>query len=72
MHPPLVYPQLWPYHFIWKQIFEEVIFLLKYHQNTQETEHRKKERKHIEEKEKKEEGEKKLQESLQIKGKSVF
>jgi hypothetical protein len=36
-----------------------VIFLLKYHQNTQETEHRKKERKHIEEKEKKEEGEKK-------------
>jgi hypothetical protein len=30
-------------HYIWKEIFEEVIFL-KYHQNPQETEHRKKER----------------------------
>jgi hypothetical protein len=37
-----VYPQLWPYHFIRKEIFEEVIFLLKYHQNPQETELRKK------------------------------
>jgi hypothetical protein len=40
-----VYPQLGPYHFIWKETFEEVIFLLKYHQNPQETEHRKKKKK---------------------------
>jgi hypothetical protein len=56
-----------------------VIFLLKYHQNPQETEHRKKKRENIlkkrekEEKEEKEGKEKeKLQESLQIKGKSIF
>jgi hypothetical protein len=42
MRPPPVYPELWSYHFIWKEIFEEVIFLLKYHQNPQEIEHRKK------------------------------
>jgi hypothetical protein len=68
IHPPLVYPKFWPYHFIRKGIFEEVIFLLKYHQNPQETEYRKKKR----EKEKIEEEKKKLQESLQIKGKSIF
>jgi hypothetical protein len=78
MCPPPIYPQLWPYHFIWKEIFEEVTFLLKYHQNPQESEHRKKEKKRENilkkrEKEKKEEEEKeKLQESLQIKGKSIF
>jgi hypothetical protein len=76
MHPPLVYPQLWLYHLIWKEFFEEVIFLLKYHQNPWETKHRKKkkrERKHIEKEKKKKRGKKKkLQESLQIKGKSIF
>jgi hypothetical protein len=73
MRSPPVYPQLWSYHFIWKEIFEEVNFLLKYHQNPQETEHRKKQRENIlkREKEKKEEKEK-LQESLQIKEKSIF
>jgi hypothetical protein len=61
-----------------KNVFEEVIFLLKYHQkppSLQETEHRKKECKSIEKekKEKKKEEEKeKLQESLQIMGKSIF
>jgi hypothetical protein len=55
MCPPPIYPQLWPYHFIWKEFFEEVTFLLKYHQNPKESEHRKKrkkERKHIEKKRK--------------------
>jgi hypothetical protein len=37
--------QLWPYYFIWKGIFEDVIFLLKYHQNPQGMEHRKKRKK---------------------------
>jgi hypothetical protein len=72
MHPPN--RQLWPYHFIWKEIFEEVIFLLKYLQNCQQTEHRKKKKKegkHIEKREK-EERKEKLQESLEIKGKSIF
>jgi hypothetical protein len=60
MRPPPVYPQLWQYYFIWKEIFEEVISILKYHQNPQGTGRRKKEKK---EKEKKEEEEKeKLQE----------
>jgi hypothetical protein len=77
MHPPPVYPQLWSYHFIWKEIFEVVNFLLKYYQNSQETEHRKKRRKREKtywkkEKEKKEEEKEKLQESLQIKVKSIF
>jgi hypothetical protein len=53
-----------------------VIFLLKYHQNPQETEHRKKKRENILKKREKEEKEgkekEKLQESLQIKGKSIF
>jgi hypothetical protein len=53
-----------------------VIFLLKYHQNPpspQETEHKKRERKIIEKQERKKEEEKeKLQESLQIKAKSIF
>jgi hypothetical protein len=53
-----------------------MIFLLKYHQNPPETEHRKKRKKERnvlkkEKKEKKEEKEK-LQESLQIKGKLIF
>jgi hypothetical protein len=51
-----------------------VIFLLKYHENPpspQETEHKKREGKLIEKKKKEEEKEK-LQESLQIKGKSIF
>jgi hypothetical protein len=57
-----------------KKVFEEVIFLLKYHQNhasPQESEHKKEERKIIEKRERKKE-EKKVQESLQIKGKSLF
>jgi hypothetical protein len=44
-----------------KKVFEEVIFLLKYHQNPpspRETEHRKKERKSIEKREKKKKKEK--------------
>jgi hypothetical protein len=64
-----------------KKVFEEVIFLFKYHQNRQspqETEHRKK-REKVLKKGKKREGNKgkeveneKLQESPQIKGKSIF
>jgi hypothetical protein len=74
MRPPPVYPQSWPYHFIWKEIFEEVIFLLKYHQNPQGAEHRKKRENVLKkrEKEKKEEEKEKLQEFLQINGKSIF
>jgi hypothetical protein len=61
-----------------KEVFEEVIFLLKYHQKTPsppETEHRRKRDKKYwkrEKKKKKEKGKEKLQESLQIKGKSIF
>jgi hypothetical protein len=65
-----------------KKVFEEVIFLLKYHQNPpspRETEHRKKERKILKKEKKrkrkkkeKEEEKEKLIESLQIKGKSIF
>jgi hypothetical protein len=62
MHPPLVYPQLWPYHFIWREIFEEVFFLLKYHQNPKEMEHRKK-REKILKKEKKKKKKRKKKES---------
>jgi hypothetical protein len=59
------------------KVFEEVTFLLKYHQNSpspQATEHKKKKREKLLKKEerKKEEGKEKLQESLQIKGKSIF
>jgi hypothetical protein len=52
-----------------------VIFLLKYHQKPQEIEHRKKQKKResVLKNEKKRRGrKKKLQESLQIKGKSIF
>jgi hypothetical protein len=58
-----------------KKVFEEVIFLLKYHQNPQVLNKRsiEKKRKCIErEKRRKKEKRKKLQESLQIKGKSIF
>jgi hypothetical protein len=69
MCPLSVYPQLWPYHFIWKAIFEEVIFLLKYHQNPKGTEHRKKrERKHIEKREKKRKIEKEMFQESSNKG----
>jgi hypothetical protein len=57
-----------------KKVFEEVIFLLKYHQNPQVLKRRnieKKREKVLKKREKKEEKEK-LQESLQIKGKSIF
>jgi hypothetical protein len=46
-----------------------LIFLLKYHQNPHEIEHRKKEKKR---KSRKKEEKEMLQESLQIKGKSIF
>jgi hypothetical protein len=51
-----------------------VNFLLKYHQNPQEVEHRKKTENILKEreKEKKVEEKEKLQESLLIKGKSIF
>jgi hypothetical protein len=49
-----------------------VIFLLKYHQNPQETEHRKKEKKRENVLKKEEEEKEKLQESLQIKEKLIF
>jgi hypothetical protein len=54
-----------------------VIFLLKYHQNPpspQETKHKKRRQRNIIEKQRKkiEEYKEKLQESLQIKGKSIF
>jgi hypothetical protein len=56
-----------------KKVFEEVIFLVKYHQNPQVLKRlsiEKKEKKYWKrEKKKKKE---KLQESLQIKGKSIF
>jgi hypothetical protein len=62
-----------------KKVFEEVIFLIKYHQNSQVLKRRsiqKIERKSIKErkrkKKEKEEEKEKLQESLQIKGKSIF
>jgi hypothetical protein len=60
-----------------KKIFKEVIFLLKYQQNPQVLKRRsieKKERKVFKKrrKRKKEEEKEKLQESLQIKGKSIF
>jgi hypothetical protein len=59
-----------------KKAFEEVIFLLKYHQNPQVLKRQsieKRERKSIEKKRKKKKKEKeKLQESLQIKRKSIF
>jgi hypothetical protein len=59
-----------------KKVFEEVIFLLKYHQNPQLLKRwsiEKKESKSIEKREKgKKEGKEKLQESPQIKGKSIF
>jgi hypothetical protein len=65
-----------------KKVFEEVIFLLKYHQNPEVLKRwsiEKKERKNIEKKDKrkrkkkeKEEEKEKFQESLQIKGKSIF
>jgi hypothetical protein len=61
-----------------KKVFEEVIFLLKYHQNPQVLNKRSIEKKRenvLKEKkrERKKKGKrKKLQESLQIKGKSIF
>jgi hypothetical protein len=51
-----------------KKVFEEVIFLLKYHQKPQVLKRRSIEKK----KKKKEEEIEKLQVSLQIKGKSIF
>jgi hypothetical protein len=62
--------------FYLKRNFWRSDFLLKYHQNPQETEHRKKEKKREnvlkKEKKKKEVEKEKLHESLQVKGKSIF
>jgi hypothetical protein len=64
-----------------KNIFEEVIFLLKYHQNLQvlkrqSIEEREREREKVlkrkKNKEKKRKKKEKFQESLQINGKSIF
>jgi hypothetical protein len=57
-----------------KKVFQEVIFLLKYHQNPQVLKRRsieKREKKVLKKKEQRK-GKRKLQESLQIKGKSIF
>jgi hypothetical protein len=58
-----------------KKVFEEVVFLLKYHQNPQnpqETENNKRRERKIIEKVRKKRRKKKLKQSLQIKGKSIF
>jgi hypothetical protein len=57
-----------------KKVFKEVIFPLKYHQNPYVLKRRstEKKRENVLKKREKEKGKEKLQESLQIKGKSIF
>jgi hypothetical protein len=58
MRPPPVYPQLWPYHFIWKEIFEEVNFLHKIIKTPMKHRKKKKKRERIKKEKKKKSGRK--------------